>query len=88
MTGIDITPENSTSTAGWRQAEIPAAKDNGNARSVVEAQTSMANGGKAFGVELLSEAGCRQAPEPQTDGTDLVLGPPVSFGVGYALRNE
>ena len=88
MTGIDITPENSTSTAGWRQAEIPAAKDHGNARSVAEAQTAMANGGKAFGVELLSEAGCRRAPEQQTDGTDLVLGPPVSFGMGYALRNE
>ena len=88
MTGIDITPENSTSTTGWRQAEIPAAKDNGNARSVVEAQTAIANGGKAFGVELLSEAGCRRALEQQTDGTDLVLGLPISFGMGYALRNE
>ena len=35
----------------------------------------------------LSEAGCRRS-EPQTDGTDLVLGLPVSFGMGYALRNE
>ena len=48
----------------------------------------MANGGKAFGVELLSQAGCRRALEPQTDGTDLVLGLPVTFGMGYALRNE
>ena len=88
FSGLDITPENSTSTSGWRQAEIPAANGHGNARSVVRAQTAMANGGKAFGVELLSESGCRRAVEPQTDGTDLVLGLPVSFGMGYALRNE
>ena len=88
FSGLDITPDNSTSTAGWRQAEIPAANGHGNARSVVRVQTAMANGGKAFGVELLSEAGCQRALEPQTDGTDLVLGLPVSFGMGYALRNE
>ena len=88
FSGLDITPENSTGTAGWRQAEIPAANGHGNARSVVRAQTAMANGGKAFGVELLSSEGCRRALEPQTDGADLVLGLPVSFGMGYALRNE
>ena len=88
FSGLDITPEKSTSTSGWRQAEIPAANGHGNARSVVRAQTAMANGGKAFGVELLSEAGCRRALEPQTDGADLVLGIPVTFGMGYALRNE
>ena len=86
--GLDIDPENSTGTAGWRQAEIPAANGHGNARSVVRAQTAMANNGKAFGVELLSEDGCLRALEPQTDGADLVLGLPVSFGMGYALRND
>ncbi len=38
-----------TNSAGWRQAEIPAANGHGNARSVVRAQTAIANGGTAFG---------------------------------------
>ena len=88
FSGLDITPENSTSTEGWRRAEIPAANGHGNARSVVRSQTALANGGKAFGVELLSPEGCQRALEPQTDGVDAVLGLPVSFGMGYALRNE
>ena len=88
FSGLDITPENSTSTEGWRRAEIPAANGHGNARSVVRSQTALANGGKAFGVQLLSPEGCQRALEPQTDGVDAVLGLPVSFGMGYALRND
>jgi CubicO group peptidase (beta-lactamase class C family) len=88
FSGLDITPENSTSTEGWRRAEIPAANGHGNARSVVRSQTALANDGKAFGVQLLSPEGCQRALEPQTDGVDTVLGLPVSFGMGYALRNE
>ncbi len=82
--GLDISPE-TTASAGWRQAEIPAANGHGNARSLVRAQTAMANGGTAFGVELLSADGARKALEPQTDGVDVVLGLPVRFALGYAL---
>ncbi len=84
---LDITPER-TRTDGWRKAEIPAANGHGNARSVVRAQTALANGGLAFGVELLSGAGCRRALEQQTDGMDAVLGLPVRFGMGYAFPSE
>jgi CubicO group peptidase (beta-lactamase class C family) len=82
--GLDISPE-TTGSPGWRQAEIPAANGHGNARSLVRAQTAMANGGSAFGAELLSASGCSKALEPQTDGPDLVLGLPVRFAMGYAL---
>ena len=85
--GLDISPE-TTGSAGWRQAEIPAANGHGNARSVVRAQTAMANGGKAFGEQLLSTAGCARALEVQTDGVDVVLGLPVQFAMGYALPTE
>ncbi|MGD8418005.1 MAG: serine hydrolase domain-containing protein [Pseudomonadales bacterium] len=85
--GLDLTPE-TTLSAGWRQAEIPAANGHGNARSVVRAQTALANGGGAFGVELLTPRGCARALEPQTDGTDLVLGLPIRFAMGYALPTE
>ncbi len=85
--GLDITPA-VTGSAGWRQAEIPAANGHGNARSIVRAQTPLANSGSAFGVNLLSEEICRRALEPQTNGLDVVLGLPVKFAMGYALPTE
>lgn len=78
---------NAVNSPGWRQAEIPAANGHGNARSVVRAQTALANGGRAFGVTLLSEAGCRRMLEEQIDGTDAVLMMPIRFGMGYAFPN-
>jgi CubicO group peptidase (beta-lactamase class C family) len=76
---------NAVNSPAWRQAEIPAANGHGNARSVVRAQTALANGGSAFGVKLLSEAGCRRMLEEQTEGQDAVLAMPVRFGMGYAF---
>jgi CubicO group peptidase (beta-lactamase class C family) len=74
-------------TSEWRHAEIPAVNGHGNARSIVRAQTAVANAGKAFGVELLSLAGCLTALEPQVSGVDLVLGTDLNFGMGYALSS-
>ena len=71
----------------WRKAEIPAANGHGNARSIVRAQTPMANGGEAFGKRILSEAGTRTVFEQQSSGVDLVLGIPVNFGMGYGINN-
>jgi CubicO group peptidase (beta-lactamase class C family) len=69
----------------WRRAEIPAAGGHGNARSVARVQAVLAHGGELDGVRLLSEAGCHRALERQIDGTDLVLGVPLRFGLGYGL---
>jgi CubicO group peptidase (beta-lactamase class C family) len=82
-TGIDV-----VNSAAWRRAEVPAANGHGNARSVVRAQTALANRGVAFGVRLLSEAGARRALEEQVNGIDLVLGLPFRWGMGYAYSNE
>lgn len=75
-------------TAGWRRAEIPAANGHGNARSVVRAQTPVANGGRAFGHTLMSEGGCRRVFDEQANGRDLVLGVPIRFGMGYGLTSD
>jgi CubicO group peptidase (beta-lactamase class C family) len=75
-------------TPGWRQAEIPAANGHGNARSVVRAQTLVANGGSAFGKTLMSAAGCARVFDEQSYGKDLVLGVPVRFGMGYGLTSD
>lgn len=80
--GIDV---GETAKRAWRGAEIPAAGGTGNARSVAEIHAILANGGVAKGKHFLSEAGCRRALECQVEGTDLVLGIPVRFGMGFGL---
>ncbi|MGO9027648.1 MAG: serine hydrolase domain-containing protein [Acidimicrobiales bacterium] len=72
----------------WRRAEIPAANGHGNARSVATVQSVIAGRGAARGTRLLSEEGCRPIFEEQANGTDLVLGTPIRFGMGYGLGNE
>ncbi len=80
--GIDV---HETKTRAWRAAEIPAAGGTANARAVAEIHTILANGGTAKGKTFLSEAGCRRALECQVEGTDLCLGIPVRFGLGFGL---
>ncbi len=80
--GIDVAE---TRTRAWRAAEIPAAGGTGNARSVAEIHTILANGGTAKGKTFLSEAGCRRALDCQIEGADLCLGIPVRYGMGFGL---
>jgi CubicO group peptidase (beta-lactamase class C family) len=75
-------------TRAWRGAEISAAGGTGNARSVAEILTILANGGVAKGRRFLSEAGCRKALELQAEGNDLILGVPVRYGLGFALAGS
>jgi CubicO group peptidase (beta-lactamase class C family) len=80
--GVDVSE---TRTRAWRGAEIPAAGGTGNARSVAMIHTILANGGMANGKRFMSEAGCRKALEEQIQGTDLILGIPVRYGLGFGL---
>ena len=80
--GIDVSQ---TRTRDWRGAEIPAAGGTGNARSVANIHRILANGGTVDGKTFLSEAGCRKALECQIEGTDLILGMPVRYGLGFGL---
>ena len=75
-------------TDEWRLAEIPAANGHGNARSVVKAQTPLANQGSGFGVDLLSPDGAARIFDEQSNGEDLVLRIPVKFGMGYGLNSS
>ena len=74
-----------TRSRAWRGAELPAAGGTGNARAVAEIHAILANGGVAKGKRFMSEAGCRKALELQVAGTDLVLGMPARFGLGFGL---
>ena len=76
---------NYANTEAWRRAEIGAANGHGNARSVARIQAIVANGGTIDGVQLLSPSTIDTIFEVQADGTDLVLGAPLKFGIGYGL---
>lgn len=75
-------------TEGWRRAEIPAANGHGNARSVAKLQAPLACKGSAFGVDLMSTETATAVMNPRITGTDLVLGVPLSFGLGFGLVSE
>ncbi|HXR54254.1 MAG TPA: serine hydrolase domain-containing protein [Acidimicrobiales bacterium] len=72
----------------WRRAEIPAANGQGNARGVGAVQSIVSNRGEARGIRLLSDRGLDAIFEEQSNGTDLVLGIPLRFGIGYGLGTE
>jgi CubicO group peptidase (beta-lactamase class C family) len=74
-----------TVTRAWRGAEIPAANGHGNARSVAQIQSVIANGGTAQGKSLLRASTIRSALVPQIEGTDLVLGIYAKYGRGFGL---
>ena len=72
----------------WRRAEIPAANGHGNARSIAQIHTILANGGSAKGKRYLSEAGVRAIFDVQIEGDDLVLQVPARFGMGFGLNSK
>ena len=82
-----LSAEQSWETA-WRRAEIPAAGGHGNARSVAQVQAVLACGGEIGGRRYLSPEGCEIALREQSFTTDLVLGQPIRFGIGYGLTSE
>ncbi|MFQ6198629.1 serine hydrolase domain-containing protein [Streptomyces sp. NPDC000405] len=83
--GAYVTAQDTWSTQ-WRRAEIPAADGYGNARSVAAVQSLLASGGRMPQGRVLSEATCRTVFDQQSYSTDLVLGIPLRFGMGYALN--
>jgi len=72
-------------TRAWRAAELASGGGTGNARSLAQIHTILANGGVAAGRRFLSEATCRSALQVQVEGRDLLLGIPVRFGLGFAV---
>ncbi|MFC8531428.1 serine hydrolase domain-containing protein [Nocardia sp. NPDC057227] len=75
-------------TAAWRRAQIPAIDGHGNGRSIALVQSALACGGSVGGVRLLSAAGAERVFDEQFAGTDLVLGQPIRWGLGYRLENR
>jgi CubicO group peptidase (beta-lactamase class C family) len=64
---------------GWRMAEIPAANGHATALALATIFGAVANGG------LISKATLEAARAGEGRHTDLVLGFPLEFGLGFAL---
>lgn len=75
-------------TRAWRAAEIPAANGTGNARAVARIVGALADAGRGGGTRLLSEDTLARVVEEQSYGTDLVLGLPIRFGLGFGLTSK
>jgi CubicO group peptidase (beta-lactamase class C family) len=72
-------------TPAWRNADMGATNGHGNARSVARIIKALALGGAVDGTRLLSADTIALIFDEQSHGTDLVLGVPLRFGIGYAL---
>jgi CubicO group peptidase (beta-lactamase class C family) len=83
-----IASAETTRERAWRAAEIPAANGHGNARSVARVAAAMACGGELDGVRLMSLSTIEKAIEEQCYGTDLVLGVPIRYGLGFGLNSK
>ena len=70
-----------SNTEAFRRAELPAVNGHGNARSVARVQTVVANGGSAFGIDLLGPAAIEQIFREQ----GVMEGIGVRHGIGYGL---
>jgi len=87
MSNPPLTPALANQRA-WRAAEIPAANGHGNARSVARVMAALACGGVLDGVRLLREETLGRAIEVQFNGTDIVLGLPMRWGLGFMLASD
>ena len=72
-------------TAAWRQADMGALNGHANARSVARIIKALSLGGIVEGKRLLSPETIELIFDEQSHGTDLVLGVPLRFGIGFAL---
>ncbi|WP_329139105.1 beta-lactamase family protein [Streptomyces sp. NBC_01476] len=84
LTGPALTAE-TANTAAWRAADLGAANGHGNARSVARILSVPARGGEVDGIRLLGQKTIDLIFDVQADGTDLVNGLPLRWGIGYAL---
>jgi CubicO group peptidase (beta-lactamase class C family) len=74
-------------TPQWRGAELGAVNGHGNARGMARALSVISRHGRANGHQLLSADTVDKVLDVQADGTDLFLGVPVRWGIGFALAD-
>ncbi|PTB38783.1 uncharacterized protein TrAFT101_006813 [Trichoderma asperellum] len=76
---------NFINTEKIRKADLGSFNGFANARALNRIYSVLALGGGVDGVQLLSQKTIDLIFQKQSDGIDLVMGQPVSFGIGYGL---
>ena len=74
-----------TTSPEWRAADLGALNGHSNARGVLDVMRVLSLGGTAGGVRLLSPETIEHVFRQQSDGVDLVLEAPFTWGIGYCL---
>ncbi|MBP2335006.1 CubicO group peptidase (beta-lactamase class C family) [Saccharothrix coeruleofusca] len=74
-------------TPAWRAADLGAANGHGNARSVTEVLAPISRAGDAERGRLLKPRTAELIFQEQSNGTDLVNGLHLRWGIGYALAD-
>ncbi|OAL34681.1 hypothetical protein AYO20_06098 [Fonsecaea nubica] len=69
----------------WRAADMSAVNGHTNARALNRVLSAIPNGGAVDGIKLLSPETIELIFREQSNGTDLVIGLPLRFGIGYGL---
>ncbi|KIW77916.1 hypothetical protein Z517_07749 [Fonsecaea pedrosoi CBS 271.37] len=69
----------------WRAADMSAVNGHTNARALNRVLSAIPNGGSVDGIKLLSPETIELIFREQSNGTDLVIGMPLRFGIGYGL---
>lgn len=72
-------------TIPWRRADMGALNGHTNARALARTLSVISRGGEVDGVRLLSKDTIDRIFDEQARGTDLVLGIPLRWGIGFGL---
>ncbi|MCO1597732.1 beta-lactamase family protein [Micromonospora sp. RHAY321] len=75
-------------TPAWRAADLGAANGHGNARAVAEILAPVARAGASAHGQLLKPGTIGLIFDEQSNGTDLVNGLHLRWGIGYALPDR
>ncbi len=81
-------PAEASRERAWRAAEIPAANGHGNAHALARVGAAMACGGEVDGVRLMGLPTIEKAIEEQIYDTDLVIGRPTRYALGFGINSE
>lgn len=76
-----------SASESWKREQVPAANGHANARAIAEIQSLISHGGVRHGRQFLSSSTIDEIFTDPISGTDLVLGLPLRFGLGWALPN-
>ncbi|MBA3764278.1 MAG: beta-lactamase family protein [Actinobacteria bacterium] len=72
----------------WRRAEIPAVNGHGSARAVARFYAALSEGGTLGGVRLVGDVMAREMAAVQCSGTDVLVGPGMSWGLGVGVEES